>query len=326
VKRPLALAVILAACGGGDDGAAVDASGDGDESIDASMNDCGCTGDRPPPANPLAGIGQVTLVGNGYQFTEGPQWRESANEFVFSDIDGNTIYHWPGSGTPTVFRMPSGSSNGLAIDSQNVLLACEHGNRRVARGDSATPTTVVDRFEGSRLNSPNDVVVRYDGTIYFTDPPYGIQDAQRELSFMGVFRISSLTGSLTAERRGALSERPNGIAIAPSQERLYVGDSEANLVRAFDIGFDGVLANARVFIPSVAGPDGMAVDVDGNLYIAASAGVAVYAPDGTLWGTISVPMQPANVAFGGNDHRTLLITARTAVYQVRTPLVGMPRN
>jgi gluconolactonase len=316
VKRALVLAVVLAACGGGggdDDGAAVDA----DVQVD---------GDVEPGGDPLAGIGQVTPVGTGYQFTEGPQWREAANEFVFSDIDGNTIYHWPTTGTPATFRMPSGNSNGLAVDNQNVLLACEHGARRVSRGDGATPTTVFDHFEGSRLNSPNDIVVRYDGTIFFTDPPYGIQDAQRELPFMGVFRISATTGMLTAERRGALTERPNGIAISPNQTTLYVGDSEANLVRAFDIGFDGVLSNARVFLPSVAGPDGMAIDVDGNLYIASSAGVAVYAPDATLWGTIGVPMQPANVAFGGADHRTLLITARTAVYQVHTPIAGLPRN
>jgi gluconolactonase len=317
VKRALVLAVVLGACGGGgDDGGAPDDSHGYDE--------------HPPDdsgvADPLAGIGQVTLVGSGYQFTEGPQWRENLGEFVFSDIDGDAIYHWPTTGTPAVFRTPSGNSNGLAIDNLNVLLACEHGNRRVSRGDGASPTTVFDRFEGLRLNSPNDIVVRYDGTIYFTDPPYGIQDAQRELSFMGVFRISATTGMLTAERRGALTERPNGVAISPSQTTLYVGDSEANLVRAFDIGFDGVLSNPRVFIPSVAGPDGMAVDVDGNLYIAAAAGVAVYAPDGTPWGTISVPMQPANVAFGGADDRTLLITARTAVYQVHTPIIGLPRN
>ncbi|KAB2887576.1 MAG: SMP-30/gluconolactonase/LRE family protein [Kofleriaceae bacterium] len=279
------------------------------------------------PVNPLDGIGQVTLVGNGYMFTEGPQWRPSADEFVFSDIPANTIYRWSeGTGAPTVFRSPSGNANGLAVDTTgSVLLACEHGNRRVSRGDGATPATVVDRFEGARLNSPNDLTVGQDGAIYFTDPPYGIQDAQRELSFMGVFRVTA-SGNITAEHRGALSERPNGIALWPfAPARLYVGDSEANHVHVFDVTTGGALANRRLFVDTAATPDGMAVDTSGNLFVATSAGVQVFSPDGTPWGVISVPMQPSNVAFGGVDSRTLLITARTAVYRVTLANPGWPR-
>jgi gluconolactonase len=278
------------------------------------------------PVNPLDGIGIVTLVGSGYMFTEGPQWRPTQAEWVFSDIPADRIYRWTGTGAPTVFRMPSGNSNGLAVDRTagvRTLLACEHGNRRVSRGDGASPTTIVDRFEGSRLNSPNDLTVAPDGTIYFTDPPYGIQDNQRELSFMGVFRIAP-NGALTAEHRGALTDRPNGIVFSLPGPRVFVGDSEANVVRVFDVAADGSLTNRRMFVSTAPTPDGMALDLDGNLFVATSTGVQVFAPDGTLWGEIDVPMQPSNVAFGGADSRTLLITARTAVYRVTLARPGLP--
>jgi gluconolactonase len=323
VKRTLVASLLMvAACGGGDDGGSDDPDA-GDET-DGAPDDCICP--DGPPMNPLDGVGQVTLVGSGYIFTEGPQFRATPGDFLFSDIQGNTIYRWTGSGAPVVFRNPSGNSNGLALDTSGVLLACEHGNRRVSRGDGATPAPVVERFEGLRLNSPNDVTVRSDGTIYFTDPPYGIQANQRELSFMGVFRVAP-GGALTAEHRGALSDRPNGIALSPDQSRLYVGDSEAHLVNVFDVAGDGALSNRRLFVNTASTPDGMAVDGDGNLFVATSAGVQVYAPGGTLWGVIPVPMQPSNVAFDGvrADGR-LLITARTAVYVVTLARGGLPNH
>ncbi len=318
------LLLFLAACGGGDGGGD---SGDVDAGDDPDGPPMDCVCPDGPAMNPLDGIGQVTLVGSGYMFTEGPQWRPSADEFVFSDIPANTIYRWSeGAGAPTVFRTPSGNANGLAVDTTGaVLLACEHGNRRVSRGDGASPATVVDRFEGMRLNSPNDLTVGQDGTIYFTDPPYGINDAQRELSFMGVFRVTP-SGTITAEYRGALSERPNGIALWPfAPPRLYVGDSEASTVHVFDVATNGTLSNRRLFVNTAGTPDGMAIDTSGNLFVATSAGVQVFSPSGASWGTISVPMQPSNVAFGGADSQTLLITARTAVYRVRLANPGWPR-
>jgi len=321
VKRPpFALLLTVAACGGGEGGGDPDAaSGDDGDPID-------CVCPDGPPVNPLDGIGQVTMVGSGYMFTEGPQWRAGAGDFLFSDIAGNTIYRWPGTGAPVQFRNPSSNSNGLALDLSGSLLACEHGMRRVSRGDGPAPSTVVATFEGSRFNSPNDVTVRSDGTIYFTDPPYGIPDNQRELSFMGVFRIAPGGNTTTAEHRGALSDRPNGIALSPDERLLYVGDSEAHVVRVFDVATDGSLSNRRMFVTPANTPDGMAVDADGNLFVATSAGVQVYSPAGTLWGVITVPMQPSNVAFGGADARTLLITARTNVYRVTLARPGLPRN
>lgn len=323
-RTAVAFVLMVAACGGGGEGD--DGGGSDGGEVDVPENDCGCTADRPPFGNPLDGIGQVTMVGSGYMFTEGPQWRAGTSEFLFSDIAGNTIYRWPGTGAPVQFRNPSSNSNGLALDLSGSLLACEHGMRRVSRGDGPTPSTVVSTFEGSRFNSPNDVTVRSDGTIYFTDPPYGIQDNQRELSFMGVFRIAAGGNTTTAEHRGALSDRPNGIALSPDERLLYVGDSEAHIIRVFDVATDGSLSDRRMFVTPANTPDGMAVDTDGNLFVATSAGVQVYSPTGTLWGTITVPMQPSNVAFGGADARTLLITARTAVYRVTLANPGLPNH
>ena len=315
MRTPATLAiVVVAACGGeaglGPDGGAGD-GGAGDGGVDAA------------PVDPLTGAGAVSPVGGGYRFTEGPQWRAATADWLWSDIDGDTIYRWTGAGAPTVFRAPSGKSNGLALDPGGALIACEHGGRRVARGDGASGVTVVDRFEGARLNSPNDVTVRADGTIYFTDPPYGISAAQRELGFMGVFRVAP-GGALTAEHRGALTDRPNGVALSPTADRLYVGDSEAATVHVFDVAADGALANRRVFVTTAATPDGLAVDAAGDLFVATAAGVEAYAPDGHRWGVLAIPEQPSNVAFGGADGRTLLVTARTGVYRVELAVPGLP--
>lgn len=309
-----ALAIVAAAACGGADGLDADGGADGatvDGGVDAA------------PVDPLAGAGAASQVGGGYRFTEGPQWRAATADWLWSDIDGDTIYRWTGAGAPTVFRAPSGNSNGLALDPGGALIACEHGARRVARGDGASGATVVDRFEGRRLNSPNDVTVRADGTIYFTDPPYGISDAQRELAFMGVFRVAP-GGALTAEHRGALTDRPNGVALSPAADRLYVGDSEAATVHVFDVAADGALSGRRTFVTTAATPDGLAVDAAGDLFVATAAGVEAYAPDGRRWGVIAVPEQPSNVAFGGADGRTLLVTARTGVYQIALAVPGLP--
>ncbi len=320
MSRAVLALVILGACGGGDD--AVDP-------VDGGANDGGANdggGLDAARGDPLVGIGTVTPVMTGYMFTEGPQWRAGAGEFVFSDIPANRIYRWtPGGAAPASFRQPSGNANGLAVDPQGQLIACEHGTRRISRGNGPDPTTVVERFETRRFNSPNDAVVRSDGTIYFTDPPYGLEGAPAELDFMGVFRVAP-GGAVTAERRGALTERPNGLALAPDQRTLYVGDSEAALVRAFTVAAGGALSEARTFVTPASTPDGMAVDVDGNLFVATSQGVEVYRADGHRWGVIAIPQQPSNCAFGGVDGRTLLVTARTGVYQVTVANPGLPTH
>jgi gluconolactonase len=277
-----------------------------------------------PPVNPLDGIGTVELVQGGYQFTEGPQWRQAQGDLLFSDIPANTIYRYtPGGGAPVVHRMPSGNSNGIALDGNGAVITAQHGTRTVARDGTAIAST----FEGNMLNSPNDVIVHADGTIYFTDPPYGLQGGQNAsaLGFMGVFRLQT-SGTLTAEHRGALAERPNGIGIAPDGNTLYVADTATGTLWRFARAADGSLMPRVALAMTAGGGDGLAIDTAGNIFVTTVAGIEVFAPSGTKWGTITVPMQPANCAFGDADHQTLYITARTALYKVRLANAGLPRH
>lgn len=304
------LLVLATACGG-DSGTAIDAPAGGDTPpVDAAMFD------------PLAGIGTVELVRGGYMFTEGPQWREAEGDLVFSDIPANTIYRYAGSGVPVVHKMPSNMSNGLAIDGTGKLVAAEHGSRTVTRDGTA----IASMFETKQLNSPNDVIVASDGTIYFTDPPYGLPGGtQSALGFMGVFRIAP-GGTLTAEHRGAMTARPNGIGISPDGKTVYVADTADGRLYKFAVGGDGALGPREMLAMTAGNPDGLAIDTGGNIFVTTSGGVEVFAPSGTRWGNITTPMQPANCGFGDADHKTLYITARTAVYRVRVANPGLPRN
>jgi gluconolactonase len=262
--------------------------------------------------DPLAGIGVVELVDEGYAFTEGPQWLDGPGVLLFTDYDG--IYQLGADGAVTPYRSPSNEANGLAVDAQGRLLAAERLTRRVTRTESdGTVVPIAERFEGAQLNQPNDIAARSDGTVYFTDPLYA--DYPPELDFRGVFRIAP-DGTLTAERRGAITEAPNGIALSPDETVLYVANWADDLVWAFDVAGDGSLSEARTFVRTGDGPDGMAVDDAGNLFVTTALGIETYAADGTQWGIIPVPRTPANVAFGGADRRTLFITAEEGLYRV----------
>ena len=304
-RTSLALLALVAGCGG-DDAAAIDGP---------------AGADAPNFGDPLAGVGVVELVQGGFQFTEGPQWREAEGDLVFSDVQGNTIYRYTPGGGAVAFVTPSNNSNGLALDGNGALVAAEHGMRRVSRAGVAVAST----FEGKRLNSPNDVIVASDGTIYFTDPPYGIQESQSELLFSGVFRVAP-DGTLTAELRGALSSRPNGVGLSPDGGTLYTVDSaDGNLYR-YPMQPSGALGPRSVLAQTSGNPDGFAIDTGGNLFVSTRTGIEVFSSSGMRWGAIAVPMQPANCAFGDPDHRTLYITARTAVYRVRLAHAGLPRR
>ena len=261
---------------------------------------------------------QWTPVAQNLGFTEGPVWHPGGY-LLFSDIPNDRIHRLRG-GDLDVYREPSGNANGLTLDRDANLLACEHGNRRVSRERNGEVETVASHYEGKRLNSPNDIVVRSDGRIFFTDPPYGIREEQRELPYNGVFTVAT---------DGALSllvddfDRPNGLALSPDEGTLYIADTQGLHVRAFDVAADGALSHGRVLAEMAEGgrPDGMKVDVDGRLYVAAGT-LQVFAPDGAPLGVIDCPQSPANCAWG-EDGSVLYIIARTAVYKLRFSVRGV---
>jgi gluconolactonase len=269
--------------------------------------------------------GDVEKIATGFQFTEGPVWDVSEGCLLFSDIPANRIYRWAPGEPATTFREPSGNSNGLTFDEGGSLITCEHGTRRLGKVDKGGAYTVLaDRYRGKRLNSPNDAVVKSDGSIYFTDPPYGIKPEEQELEFQGVYRLDSdgQEPTLLVDNM----ERPNGLAFSPDERTLYIADStDRRHVKAFDVEDDGTLANGRVFaeirskLPG--NPDGMKVDIEGNLYVA-TAGVWIFSEKGENLGIIEMPETPANLAWGNDNWSTLYITARTSLYRIKLNVEG----
>lgn len=267
---------------------------------------------------------KLEKVAGNFQFTEGPVW-DPAGYLLFSDIPANQIIKYAPGAAPSVFRSPSGNSNGLTYDRKGRLVLCEHSNRRVTRLErDGSLTILADNFEGKHLNSPNDLVERSDGTILFTDPPYGIPEGQtKELPFQGVFKISP-DGKLALLVDDF--DRPNGIALSPDEKTLYVADSNRHHVRAFDVAKDGKLSNGRVFgemkssRPGV--PDGLKVDRQGNLFVTGAGGVWVFDKKGRHLGTIVMSELPANCGWGDADYRTLYLTARTGLYKIRLKIPG----
>lgn len=297
-----ALVACLVACGDDPSGRCRDTA--------VCISDAGPVVPDASPYNPLEGIGNVELIQGGFMFTEGPQW--IGDKLLFSDIPANTIYQYA-NGTVSQFKMPSGNSNGLAFY-EGHLVAAEHGTRSVTIDGVA----IASMFEGKKLNSPNDVIVA-GNAVYFTDPPYGIQANQQELTFNGVFALGD---ELTALHRGALTERPNGIGISPDGKTLYIDDTDDGGLYTIDIA---TKERAKLAMTS-GGADGLAVDTQGNIFVAANAGIDVFSPTGTKWGTITVPKKAANCAFGDADHQTLFITAEDSLYKVRFAHPGLPNN
>ena len=271
---------------------------------------------------PVANGATVELVDDGFEFTEGPVWYDGA--LLFSDIPANTVYQWTPDGGTRVFMEPSGHANGLAVDSSGGLLLAQHDGAVAHRTEDGSTRALAGTYGGKRLNSPNDLTVASDGSIYFTDPPYGVDEEARELSFSGVYRLSP-EGELTLLTKEF--SRPNGICLSPDESTLYVNDSQETIIRAYDVTPDGGIENGRQFAapsdPDAEGStDGMKVDRNGNLYTTGPGGIWVYAPDGTQLARIAVPKAPTNVAFGGPDRSTLYITARPHVYRVPVNVPG----
>jgi gluconolactonase len=287
---------------------------------------------------------QAERLATGFVFTEGPLWHPDGY-WLFVDVRANLIYRLRPGGQPEIIRDNSGSSNGMTFDLQGRLIICEGDNRQITRLEpDGTYAPLAQRLGGKRINRPNDLVTRSDGSIYFTDPGGRLTPEERELDFSGVHRIApdGTLSNATAE-----TEYPNGIAFSPDERTLYVAITRRDercieeknrgevcthqLIRAFDVAPDGTLSNNRVFANMASAadgvPDGMKVDVEGRVYCTGPEGVWVFDASGQHLGIIRLPEIPANCAWGGPDHRTMLFTARTSIYsmRMRTPGTRIPR-
>ena len=262
---------------------------------------------------------KLERLATGMVFTEGPVWVPREGGFlVFSDIPANELKKWTAPAGLQVFRQPSGNANGHTLDRQGRIISCEHTGRRVSRLEAdGTWTTVVDQFEGKKFNSPNDVVVKSDGTIWFTDPDYGLGGKPREIDGCLVFRFDPKTKSLAAVVKDF--DKPNGLCFSPDEKKLYIADSgKPRHIRVFEVTPDNTLSAGRVFCAiDKGGPDGIRCDSDGRIYSSAGDGIHVFAPDGRLLFKILAPETPANLCFGGTDGKTLFITARKSLYSIR---------
>jgi gluconolactonase len=269
---------------------------------------------------------EAERLATGFVFTEGPLWHPDGYVF-FVDVRASTLYRMTPGRAPEVLREQTGGGNGTTFDLQGRLVLCEGDNRRVTRtGANGAIEVLVDRFEGKRLNRPNDVVCRSDGSLYFTDPGLRVPLAERELTYAGVYRVAP-DGAVTLI---ADCEYPNGLAFSPDERVLYVANTRwTAYIHAIELDAAGNPLRRRIFADMSSDetdgvPDGMKVDVEGRLYCTGPGGTWVFAPDGTRLGIIRTPEIPANLAFGGPDLRTLFFTARTSVYSLRVKTPGQP--
>ena len=297
----------------------------------------------------IAADAVIEVLAGGYDWTEGPVWIKDGGYLLFSDIPPNRIHRWKQGEGAALYLTPSGytgtekrggevGSNGLTVDREGRLVLAQHGDRRIARMDASLSkpqpkfVTLADRYNGARFNSPNDVVFKSNGDLYFTDPAYGMEkqwdDAKREMDYAGVF-LRKTDGTVTLLTRDMT--RPNGIAFSPDERRLYVAqsDPQAAVWRVFDVKADGTVENGRVLldvtsmVPTRKGlPDGMKIDVNGNLFATGPGGVLVITPQGKHLGTINTGQATSNCAFG-DDGRTLYMTADDYLMRVKLITKGV---
>jgi gluconolactonase len=269
---------------------------------------------------------QVERLATGFVFTEGPLWHPDGF-YYFVDVRASRFYKLVPGRPAELLRENTGGGNGTTFDLEGRLVLCEGDNRRVTRSTAGGGMEIlVDRYEGKRLNRPNDVVCKSDGSIYFTDPGLRVPLAERELPYAGVYRVAPDGGvTLIAD-----CEYPNGLAFSPDERTLYVANTRwTAYIHAFELDAAGRLLRRRIFADMSSDetdgvPDGMKVDVEGRVYCTGPGGTWVFAPDGTRLGIIRTPEVPANLAFGEPDLRTLFFTARTSVYSLRVRVPGQP--
>jgi gluconolactonase len=288
---------------------------------------------------------KVEKVHGDFGFVEGPVWVRSGGYLLFSDIPRNSIMKWTRDGKVVALRtgifpgvFPDGAligTNGLTLDRQGRIVAAVHGNRNVSRFEmDGSVTVLADRYEGKRFNSPNDLVIKKNGDVYFTDPPGLLRNwpanaaskPTQELDFNGVYRVTA-NGKLDLLAKDI--PYPNGLAFSPDEKKLYVCNSRTDKFwMVYDVMADGTLANGRKFfdatkIPGDGVPDGMKIDSAGNIYSSGSPGIMIFSPQAKFLGTISFPEIPANMAWGDADGKTLYVTARTGLYRIRVKIAGI---
>ncbi len=287
-------------------------------------------GHADDPTSLVAPAAKVKKLAGDMKFTEGPVWLPKQNKLVFSDIPNSKLMQWSEADGLSEFRK-SENANGNILDLEGRIISCQHSGRNVIRINSDGTTEVLaDKFEGKRFNSPNDVAVRSDGTLWFTDPPWGLT-GPHEIPGHWVYKLDPKSGKITAIVKDLAM--PNGIVFSPDETRIYIADTGGNkrhpdpkfhqlpaTIRCYQITEDGELGRKLFHID--AGSDGMAVDVKGNLYTTHGGKVQIYNADGKKLEEIDVPEGPANVCFGGADFKTLFITARTSLYSVRMKQPG----
>ena len=278
----------------------------------------------------VSGNQEIEELGNGYTVAEGPLWWREEGYLLFNEVRGNRRRKWSPRHGVTLLQEPSNNANGLTRDPKGRLLLCEGGANRVTRVEPDGEIIVVaNNYQGKRLNRPNDVVVKSDGSIYFTDP--GSPDPELPLDFSGVYRVSPDLGSITLLVRNIVF--PNGLAFSPDESVLYIDDYRVGHIRAFDVQPNGMLnlASDRVFCKlreprpfGPDGPDGMKVDVEGNVYCTGPGGVWIIDRTGQHLGTILTGAQTTNVGWGGEDWKTLFITTFDALYRIQLNIAGIP--
>jgi gluconolactonase len=281
--------------------------------------------DQPEFDSMIGLSSKLAKLAGDMQFVEGPVWVPAEGGYlIFSDIPANELKKWSVQGDVATFRKPSNQANGNCLDREGRLITAEQGGRRLAitQKDGAVQT-LVDRYAGKRFNSPNDVVVKADGTVWFTDPDYGLGSNPKEQEGDFVFRFDPKTKDIRPVATDF--ERPNGLCFAPGEKRLYIADSGRSRrhIRVFDVQKDSTLTGSKVFCTIDRGvPDGIRCDDTGRLYSTAGDGIHVFGPEGGRIGKFIVPETPANLAFGGKDCKTLFITARTSLYAIRLRVRG----
>jgi gluconolactonase len=271
-------------------------------------------------------------IATGCLFTEGPLWHPAGRYLLWSDMPGDHLRRWSATDGVTTFRKPCNKSNGLAWDREGRLLACEHASSQVTRTEpDGRIVALATHFQGKQLNSPNDIVCGADGSIYFSDPPYGRAEfygvpRPQELAFQGLFRVGSDPKSpvLLADD----FDRPNGLCFSLDGRRLFVNDTARQHIRVFDVKADGNLSSGKIWAETTGegkgAPDGMKIDSMGHVYCTGPGGIHVFTPDAHCLGVIHTPEYVANFAWGDADYRSLYVTASTSVYRIRVATPGLP--